>query len=227
MMGRRLATTIACAALSAVMLGACGGSSGNGVASKSADGIVTAASNAITHAQTVHVSGSIVTSGVPLNLDLTLVSGKGGLGQMSEGGLSFKIVNVGQTVYIQGTHAFWQHFGGGAAARLLDGRWLKAPASGQFASLAALTNMQKLMGNVLLRHGALSKGSTTTVNGRQVIAVTDKTQGGTLYVATTGPPYPVEIRRAGTSGGRIMFDRFNQSVTLTPPANAVDLSQLG
>jgi hypothetical protein len=226
-MGRRLATTIACAALSGAALAACGGSSGNGVASKSADGIVNAASNAITHAQSVHVSGSLVTGGVPLNLDLTLVSGKGGRGQMSEGGLSFKIVNVSQTVYIQGTKAFWQHFGGSAAARLLDGRWLKAPATGQFASLAALTDMQKLMGSVLLKHGALNKESTTTLNGRQVIGVTDKAQGGTLYVATTGPPYPVEIRRGGSTGGRITFDRFNEPVTLTPPANAVDLSKLG
>jgi hypothetical protein len=37
----------------------------------------------------------------------------------------------------------------------------------------------------------------------------------------------VEIKRAGSSGGRIVFDRFNQSVTLTPPANAVDISHLG
>lgn len=229
-MTRRLALTIACLALSAVLLAACGGSSsssGNGVASKSPEAIVRAASNAITHAKSVHVSGSLVTSGTPLSLDLTLASGKGGRGQMSEGGLSFKIVSVGKTVYIQGTRAFWQHFGGSAAARLLDGRWLKAPASGQFASLAALTNMQRLMGSVLLSHGSLSKGSTTTINGQQVIAVTDKSQGGTLYVATTGTPYPVEIKRGGSSGGRIVFDRFNQSVSLTPPSNAVDLSQLG
>lgn len=226
-MGRRLVTTIACAALSAAALSACGSSSDNGVASKSADEIVTAASHAITHAQSVHVSGSIVAGSTPLNLDLTLVSGKGGRGQMSEGGLSFKIVNIRQTVYIQGTHAFWQHFGGSAAAHLLDGRWLKAPATGQFASIAALTDMQKLMGSVLLKHGALNKGSTTTVNGKQVVGVTSKSEGGTLYVATTGPPYPVEIRRTGSTGGRITFDRFNQPVTLTPPPHAVDVSQLG
>jgi hypothetical protein len=228
-MGVRLATVAVCAALSAGALAGCGGgsSSGNGVASKSADDIVSAASRAITHASSVHVSGSIVSGGVPLNLDLTLASGKGGSGQMSEGGLAFKIVNIGKTVYIQGTRAFWQHFGGTAAARLLDGKWLKAPASGQFASLAALTNMQRLMGSILSTHGSLKKGSTTNVNGHQVIAVTDKRQGGTLYVATTGPPYPVEIMRQGAGGGKIVFDHFNQPVSLTPPANAVDLSQFG
>jgi hypothetical protein len=225
--GIRFATMTVCAVVSAATLAACGGSSGNGITSKSADDIVNAASKAITHASSVHVAGSITSGGVPLNLDLTLASGKGGTGQMSEGGLAFKIVSLGKTVYIQGTRSFWQHFGGAAAARLLDGKWLKAPASGQFASLAALTNMQRLLGSILLTHGTLSKGSTSTVNGHQVIAVTDKRQGGTLYVSTTGPPYPVEIKRQGSGGGKIVFDRFNQSVSLTAPANAVDLSQLG
>ena len=226
-MGHRLATLAICAVLGCATIAACGGSSSSGIESKSADQIVSSASKAIQHASSVHVAGSIVTGGVPLTLDLTLVSGKGGLGQMSEGGLAFKIVNVGQTVYLQGTPAFWQHYGGAAVARLLNGKWLKAPASGQFASIAALTDMQRLVGSILLTHGSLSKGSTTTVNGHHVIAVTDKAKNGTLYVATAGPPYPIEITRSGTGGGRINFDRFNQSVALTPPSDAIPLSQLG
>lgn len=218
---------VACVALTAAGVAACGGSSGNGVASKSANDIVTASSNASSRAKSVHVSGSITTSGVPLTLDLTLVNGQGGLGQISEGGLSFRLVDVGQTVYIQGSPAFWQHFGGASAARLINGRWLKAPDSGQFASIATLTNMQKLMGALLLRHGNLTKGGTSTVNGHDVVSVTDKSRGGTLYVATSGPPYPIQIKRTGGGGGQITFDRFNQPVTLTAPANAVSLSALG
>lgn len=226
-MGGRLTAVVAGIALSASVLAGCGGSSSSGVASKSPSEIVSSAKTAILHASSVHVSGSIVTSGTPLDLDLTLVSGKGGLGQMSEGGLSFRIVNVGNTVYIQGSRGFWEHYGGATAARLLDGKWLKAPASGQFASIAALTNMQKLLGSILASHGGLTKGPTTTVNGHQVVAVSDKSKGGTLYVATSGPPYPIEITRTGGGGGQIVFDRFNQPVTLTPPTNAVSLSQLG
>lgn len=226
-MGSRSATLAICAVLGAGVVAGCGGSSSTGIASKSANQIVTDASNALTHASSVHVSGSIVTGGVPLTLDLTLVSGKGGLGSMSEGGLAFKIVNVGQTVYLQGTPEFWEHYGGAAVARLLNGKWLKAPATGQFASIAALTDQARLVGSILLTHGALAKGSTTTVNGHRVIAVTGKSTNGTLYVATTGTPYPIEITRAGTGGGRITFDDFNQPVTLTPPSNAIPLSQLG
>jgi hypothetical protein len=223
----RMLTLAACATLAAGGLAACGGSSGNGVASKSADEIVVASSNAIKNAKTVHVSGSISVSGVPLTLDLTLVNGTGGRGQISEGGLSFRLVDVGQTVYIQGSQAFWQHFGGAAAARVIDGRWLKAPDTGQFASLAELTNMQQLTGALLQTHGSLAKGGTSTINGQQVVSVTDRSKGGTLYVATSGPAYPVELKRTSGGGGQIVFDKFNEPVTLTPPANAISLSSLG
>lgn len=225
-MGSRLATLAVCGALSATFIAGCGGSSGNGVASKSPDQIMSAASNAIAHAKSVHVSGSISASGVPLNLDLNLVSGKGGRGQVSEGGLAFQVLEVGQTVYLYGTPAFWDHFGSAAAAQKIKGRWVKAPATGSFASLATLTNMQQLMASILLNHGKLAKGSTSTVKGQQVVALRDKSNGGTLYVATTGPPYPVEIKRQGTSTAQIVFDRYNQPVSLTPPANTVDLTQL-
>jgi hypothetical protein len=223
----RKVSLAACAVLAVGGLAACGGSSGNGVASKSADQIVTTSGSAISHAKTVHVSGSISASGVPLTLDLTLVNGTGGRGQISEGGLSFRLVDVGQTVYIQGSQAFWQHFGGAAAARVINGRWLKAPDTGQFASLATLTDLQKLTGALLLTHGSLAKGGTSTVNGRQVVSVTDKSKGGTLYVATTGPAYPVELKRTSGGGGQIVFDHFNEPVTLTPPAGAISLSSLG
>ena len=211
--------------LPAVALSACGGSSGHGVASKSPNQIVQEANNAIAHASAVHVAGSISSNGVPLTLDLSLVSGRGGTGQLSEAGLTFRVITVDQNVYIQGTPAFWSHFAGAKVARTLDGKWLKAPAAGQFAPIASLTNMQLLFSKVLLSHGSLKKGGTATVNGKQVVAVTEK-QGGTLYVATTGKPYPVEVVKRGTGGGQIVFDRINQPVALTPPANARNLSQL-
>jgi hypothetical protein len=161
-----------------------------------------------------------------VTLDLHLVNGKGGTGQVSENGLSFKVVSVNQTVYVNAPRSVWQHFAGAAAAQLINGRWLKAPASGQFAPFASLTNLHTLFSTLLANHGSLSKGSTTTVNGQNAIAVKDTTQGGTLYVATNGKPYAIQVAKPGTAGGQINFDQFNQSVSLSAPANAIDLSQL-
>jgi hypothetical protein len=216
-----------CAGLSAGLIAGCGSGgagSGNGVAAKPPNTIVRDANRAITSANSVHVAGSISNNRTPLTLDLSLVSGRGGSGVLSEGGLSFRVITVGQDVFIQGTSAFWAHFAGPAAARKLVGQWLRAPASGQFAPIAALTNQQLLFGKVLLSHGRLKKVGTTTVNGQQVVGVQDSTAGGTLYVATTGKPYPVEVVKRGS--GRITFDRINQPVALKPPAHFRDLSAL-
>jgi hypothetical protein len=207
----------------------CGSSSsgGSGLASKSPAEIVTAAQAAADSASTVHVTGSIVNAGAPIGLDMELVNGKGGRGRLSENGLSFELVELGGYVYIKGSQAFYTHVAGSAAAQLLQGKWLKASAgSGTFSSLTSLTNLRKLLDSTLTSHGALTKGATSTVEGQQAIAIKDSTRGGTLYVATSGTPYPLQIAKGGSSGGRIAFNHWNAPVTLKAPANAVDLSQL-
>jgi hypothetical protein len=228
--GVRLAIAIrlVSALLVAGPISACGSSSpsSNGVASKSPGAIISAADTAITGVKSVRVSGSIVSGGSRITLDLSLAAGKGGRGQMSENGLGFQMVVLDQTVYIDGSPAFWRHFGGAAAAQLFQGKWLKAPANGSFASVALLTNVHELFTQLLSSHGTLAKGATTTVDGQKVVAIKDTTKNATLYVATTGKPYPVEIVKTGSGGGRVLFDRFNQSVSVTAPANAIDLSKL-
>jgi hypothetical protein len=225
----RLALIVLWGALTVGAVVGCGASSsGNGVASKSPDEIITAARNAINRASSVHVAGLIASSaGGSLNLDLHLVAGAGGRGAVSDSGLTFQIVAVGQTLYIRGTRAFWQHFAGAAAARVLTGRWLKAPTTGQFASIAQLVNMHGLVTSLLTSRDALSNGGVTSLRGQKVVAVNDRARDGTLYVAATGPPYPLEITRRGSAGGQLVFDRFNEPVSLTPPAHSIDLSQLG
>jgi hypothetical protein len=204
-----------------------GGASDNGVASKSPSAIFDATSAAVDGLTSVHISGSLVSGGEPITLDLHLVAGKGAIGSMSEHGLGFKIVAVNNVAYINGSPAFWKHFGGAAAATLFNGKWLRAPAStGSFSSLGALTNLHKLFGALLSTKDALAKGATSTVDGQKVVAVRDVSKGGTLYVATTGKPYPIEIVKTGSESGTITFDQFNDSVTLTAPSSSISISQL-
>jgi hypothetical protein len=224
-MSSRGAVWAVCSLLSAIGVAACGGSSAsdNGIASKSPNEIVTSAVNAINAAKSAHMAGSVVTGGTPVTLNLDLLSGKGGCGDMSLSGLKFQIVVVGNEVYLNGSPAFWRHFGGAAAA-LLSGKWVKAPASGQFASLAQLSNLHALVGSLLATHGALTKSGTSTVNGQKAVGVRDAAKNASLYVATTGKPYPLVI--SSSKSGNLTLSRFNESVTLTPPANAIDISQL-
>ncbi len=211
------------------LLAGCGSSSpsGNGVASKTPTQIVAAAKAAAAGAATVHVAGTIVDEGKPISLNMELEAGKGGKGTIALEGLSIRLVQINGTVYINGSDAFYRHVAGPAAAQLLRGKWLKAPASGgNFSSLASLTDLSKLIDTTLAAHGALTGAGTRTVNGQKAVGVTDKAKGGTLYVASTGAAYPLEIAKSGPSGGSIVFDRWNKPVTLVAPAGAININQL-
>jgi hypothetical protein len=217
-------------ALLAATLAGCGGSSGstgNGVASKTPTEIVAAAKAAADEAASVHLAGALVSEGSPLSLDLQILAGKGGRGRITQSGISFELITLGGTVYINGSPAFYRRIGGAAAAQLFQGKWLKAPASsGNFAPITSLTDLRKLIDTTLASHGTLLKGTAKTVDGQEAIPLTDTSKGGILYVAASGRPYPIELVKSGAGGGHIVFDRWNQAVTIAPPANAINLSQL-
>ncbi len=200
----------------------CGSSSdGNGIVRKTPTEIVAGAKVLADSATSVHVSGSIQSGSAPITLDLYLLASKGGRGQVSENGLSFELIQIHGNVFLKGSPAFYRHVAGATAAQLLQGRWLKAPASaGNLASLASLTDLRQLMDATLAAHGPLVKGAVATVDGRKALAITDTSQGGTLYVATTGPPYPVAVAKGGTGSGKIVFDHWNGPVSVTAPQNA-------
>ncbi len=216
--------------LVATLLAACGGgsaTSGNGLASRSPQQIVAAARAAARGAATVHITGSIRSGNEPIRLDMEFVARKGAQGHLSVAGLEVDLVGLERAFYLRGSRAFYRRFAGPAAATLLHGRWIKAPAkAGDFAPLARLTDLADMTDASLAAHGELTHAGTATIRGQKAVAVTDAAAGGTLYVAATGTPYPLEITdRTGRSAG-IVFDRWNQPVTLTPPAGAINIDQL-
>ncbi len=214
--------------LLAAMLGGCGSSSApNGIAARTPSQIVAAARSAADAAATVRVVGSIASAGVPTSIDLELVRGRGGRGRIAPDGLSIALVRIESAVYVKGNAAFYRRVAGPAAVPLLQGRWLKGLKSGgDLASLAALTELDTLIDTALADHGTLAKGATTTLDGKRAVSVKDLARGGILYVAATGSPYPIELLRAGADGGRLVFDRWNQPVSLEAPADALSIKQL-
>jgi hypothetical protein len=213
--------------LALVAAGCGGGSKANGEASKSPEQVVTDAKAAAVAAKAVHVSGAITDAGQPLTLDITIVRDAGGQGTMSESGLEFEIIRVGNKAYIKGSDAFLRKFAGAAGAQLLRGKWLQGSATtGDLAALAPLTDIGKLFNGALGSHGKLENKGETTYKGQKVVAIEDTSEGGTLYVASTGTPYPVAIV-GGKDQGTITFDNWNDTVSITAPKGAVDMSKLG
>src|SRR5690242_9922251 len=94
---RMLAFAALCVLAAALALAGCGGSSssGNGIESKSPQQILEATKSAASTASSVHIKGSIVSSGKPISLDMELLAGKGGKGTISQEGFTIQLVQTG------------------------------------------------------------------------------------------------------------------------------------
>jgi hypothetical protein len=229
-MARRTLPSAVCAIALAGVLGGCGGSSssGNGIESKPAAAIVSSALKAAESAKTVHVSGAGTAEGSQLRIDLRIDGEKGATGTITKGNLSVRLIRLGSRAYINGGASFYERYGGAEAAKLLKGRWLETSAtSGEGAALSDLTNLKSLLAGIRGGHSAsLQKGATKTIDGVKAIAVTDTKKHGTLYVATTGKPYPLELIKTGSEGGSFSFGEWNKPVSVSKPANPLDLEKL-
>jgi hypothetical protein len=221
-MGRRLALL----GLAIVALAGCGGgSSSNGEEKKPAPQVVADARKAALAASSVHVTGAGTDNGKPLKLDLT-IGHKSAKGHLQESGASFDVIRVNDTVYVRGDDAFLEKFGGGAAVALFHNRWLKGSiADAQLGALAPLTDLKQFFEGVLGQHGVIANKGATTHKSVKVVEIRDTTQGGSLFVAATGDPYPVALAGGGQQGD-IEFADWNVDTEIAAPKGAVDLSQL-
>ncbi|HLX31361.1 MAG TPA: hypothetical protein VKR79_01205 [Gaiellaceae bacterium] len=223
--------------LGALLLAGCGGGGGgntaptttsnsNAEASKPATQILADAVKAAKGASSVHLSGSIVSSGSPITLDFA-ASKQAATGKMTTDGLEFNFIRIGSEIYIQGSDAFWKHFGGTAAAQLFHGKWLKGPAGkGQFATFGSLTSPTAFFTQLTSSTGTPVNQGLTTYKGQSVIAIHDSKKKGTLYIAATGTPYPVALVGGGKNSGSISFSGWNASVSTSAPKGAIDISAL-
>jgi hypothetical protein len=227
----RIAMLTAAAALA---LAGCGGSGGpstlhvrvtKGESGKSAGQILRDVRAAVTKASSVHLAGHVQgTTALVLNMYL---GPKGGRGTVSTDGLVVRVTRIGNAAYLTSTNAFYRHFTNAAGMHLLDGRSLKVPVSdARFGAFANLTDMRALLTTILEPKGVVVKTGTQTLRGIPVIGLRDSSGNGTLYIAATGPPYPVELVQAGANHGVISFDHWGGPLVLRAPGHPVYLIQL-
>ena len=157
---------------------------------------------------------------------MELLSGKGASGEVLLGGVRVDLVRIHRVLYVKADAPFYSRAAGPTGARALAGRWLSTSAEvGPLAPLGQLTSVGELINATLARHGRLAGAHLTTLYGRSVVALRDPGRDSTLYVAATGTPYPLEIRTGGRHHGELVFDRWNQQVTLAAPPNPIDAEQ--
>ena len=222
-------------------LAGCGGSSpsgtttngsDNGEAPKSAQQVLTDAVTAAKAASSFRMSGQIATGGQQIGIDMTIVKGKGATGSMTLNGQKVDLVIVGTNGYMKAGTAFWTKFGGSAGsaiAALVADKWMKFPTTNaQFGLLTGIAS-SSIFDQMSTIRGAITNKGATTYKGQSVVDLYDSSQSGDVYIAATGTAYPVAtIAKKGSGDGlTITFDHWNDSVTLTAPSGAVDISKLG
>jgi len=201
----------------------CGGSSSNGVASKSPAQILQTAATAMKAAKSVHLAGSIIQAGKTIKVDMTLYSNGDVNGGFSENGPTVSIIKIGSMDYIKTSSGFYQSQGASAQlAGLMAGKWIEITDSsvglGSTFSLAGLAN------SITKNRKTLSAGKTSTVNGQPVVSIV-ASDLGVLYVATTGTPYPVEVTKG--SSGTITLTQWDEAKIPTAPAGARTAASFG
>ncbi|MBJ6634622.1 hypothetical protein ACFWJE_27845 [Streptomyces griseoincarnatus] len=194
----------------------------NGVGRLPADQIQTKAQKAAASAGTVRLHGSVQTSGRTYTLDMRLKP-QGGIGSVSTEGETFRLLRVGQELYLKADAAFWGKGGDGdgdsKAADKLASKYVKVPKGDpSYTKFIGFTDKNVLLGGLLTLHGKLSTDGHHEQGGTRTVRVTgDDGAGGTLDVSLEGTPYPLRLVRAGEAG-TLTFSSWGTDFPLEKPA---------
>ncbi|WP_436842573.1 hypothetical protein [Streptomyces flaveolus] len=221
-----LAATCALAVTGAMALSGCGGddpdAGTNGVGKLPAGTIQAKTRAAAEAASAVRLAGTVVTSGRTYRLDMRLKD-DGGTGSVTSRGATFKLLRVGEELYLKADADFWNHADGSdGAAGKLDGKYVKVPQGDpSYKKFSGFTDKDVLLDGLLTLHGTLATdGHHTDGAGTRTIRITgDKGSGGTLEVSLQGTPYPLRLVRAGDAG-TLRFSDWGRNFTVEEPAKS-------
>ncbi|BCJ50276.1 lipoprotein [Actinoplanes sp. NBRC 14428] len=199
---------------------------GNGVAALTADEILQRATGALKAAKAYHAEGDIDLDGQPTGIDLT-VDGENFTASLTSGKAKVDLLDVDGKRYMRPNEQFWVTAMDAPKAKLLakviGDRWVTAAEGDQsFAELFSIGSAEEF----LKPTGTLTKGTEKQIGGVPAIALED--QQATLYIATTGEPYPLRI--GGKDGAsQVLFSDFNapaKPIEPPAPAQVIDLGAL-
>jgi hypothetical protein len=209
----------------------------NGIADKPPAEILRLAKRAFQDAKSVHVKGNGVEEGVLYAVDVRIKGGPGrtgGRGTLTVNHNTAELLRIGEDAYVKGDADFWTATtGNAAAAELLKGKYLKGSTDDpRLKGILFFTDADFFAKSVFKTQGTLTKGQRRTIRGVEAIGVEGSGKDATtLYVATTGQPYPLQLVTTGQSpgGGNLDFFDYDKPFDVKPPPAdlVVDTSKLG
>ncbi|MBQ1091656.1 hypothetical protein [Streptomyces sp. B93] len=178
----------------------------------------------------VRLSGSVVASGRTYELDMRLKS-DGGTGSVTAEGATFRLLRVGEQLFLMADADFWANEDGGdggdgkggsdaaATAEKLGGKYVKVPQQDpSYKRFSGFTDKDVLLDSLLTLHGTLATDGHHEQSGVRTIRISgDQGAGGTLDVSLEGKPYPLRLVRGGNAG-TLRFSDWGKDFALDEPA---------
>ncbi|HSP39733.1 MAG TPA: hypothetical protein VLR26_18490 [Frankiaceae bacterium] len=185
--------------------------------------IVTEAQRALSQASSVHITGQYREDNKPVQIDMRIAAGNKAIGTVLADGSKVDLRRIGDTLYVKGDDKFLAALGPKAQAS--KGKWLVGPVAEADRGLANLTDMKRFADTLAPGNGALTKEAVRSIAGTRAISVLSPA-GVRLWVADTGPAYPLRVERIGAAVGFIDYGDYNAPVDVKAPAPTVDLASV-
>jgi hypothetical protein len=212
------------AALATLLTGCGGGTPTNGLEEKSAAQVQQDAAAAIRAAKSVHVTGTTIADGTPAQVDLRIQDGSS-TGTITLGGAELEIIRVGDDAYVKGDEEALEGLGlPPDMLRPSANRWLKLDP--QEVSKLEGFSLDSIALQLTTNESPLEpEVEQTELDGRRVVLIS-KQDGSTLYIANTGPAYPLRGDSQGADAGRIDFSEYDVDFRIAAPSNYVEPGEL-
>jgi hypothetical protein len=178
--------------------------------------VAQAAEAAFKAAKTVHVRGTFLADGRTEKFDLRYEGGSTS-GTFTVNGATIQMVTVGDTAYLKADKRGWAAMGNPPDTQgLLANKWVKSGSARDMLTPFSLATFASELTAEEFTHGGTVAQSTLV--GQNVVVVTYP-DDSRLYVANTGPAYPLRFDAAGSVGGRRDFSQYGAAFHITAPPN--------
>jgi hypothetical protein len=188
----------------------------NGLEHQTAVQVAQAAEAAFKAAKTVHVRGTFLADGRTEKFDLRY-EGDSTSGTFTVNGATIQMITVGDTAYLKADKRGWAAMGNPPDTQgLLANKWVKSGSARDMLTPFSLATFASELTAEEFTHG--STVAQSTLAGQNVVVVTYP-DDSRLYVANTGPAYPLRFDAAGSVGGQRYFSQYGAAFHITAPPN--------
>jgi hypothetical protein len=209
----------------ALALNGCGGDTEtNGLEGASAAQVQRKAAAALESAKSVHVKGTNAFGDGSAQIDLR-IEGASGSGTLTVDGMQLAITRVRDVTYIKAGQRMLKLLGAGPAAQRGGAdRWLKLGPQ-QVTALEGFS-VQELAAQLAGYDSPVKpRVGQATLDGEKVVVV-GMEDGSKVYVANTGPAYPLHGEYTGKDPGRLDFTEYGADFGIAAPEHPLDIGKL-